>query len=129
MSALAQATLDYLYGKTRALARRGGFVRAFSLPYRDSAPMVTVGGVLPPPIATEDVRHLVGRADWPGISTRPIETAPLTQLEVTRLRSLLPATSITREQVRDMGFDLDEEQIEFFCKHYLRFPVFVQALR
>lgn len=106
------------------------YVPAFFLPYRDGSPMVTVGGFL----ATDETRAMaqsvVDAEDWEGRVRSPIVAPPLTPLEVTLLRAELPrGDKLTRERVREIGFDLDEDGIEIFCRHYLQYPSYAQLAR
>lgn len=36
---------------------------------------------------------------------------------------------ITRQEVRTLGFDLLDQQVDSLTEHYLRYPTFVQAVR
>lgn len=130
MRSLASAASSYLKSISINISRRGGFIEAFGLQYKDGSPMVTVGGVLPDPSVELDIRAEVGSSDWRAISSTPITTPPLTQKEVVHLRGLLPCTpDPTRDDVQNLGFDLLEDQLASFTEHYLKYPMFVETVR
>ena len=130
MDALADGVLAMMNARAIHFARPGGFVKAFKLKYQDGAPMVTVGGFLPAAPDRVAVEDEVATADWPCLLAAPITTPPLTIKETQALKSILPANPApTRGDVQALGFDLDDEQIDSFVRHYQHFPTFVQALR
>lgn len=130
MDALADAVLDRLGSRTNHFARPGGFVPGFKLKYADNAPMVTVGGCFPSEERSGHVRDLVASDDWPCFLDDAILTPPLTLREAHALKALLPRqASPTRTDVQELGFDLSEESIESFVRHYKHYPMFVQAVR
>ena len=130
MSALSDAVLDFMESTAVRIARRGEFVPAFNLRYKDGSPMATVGGVLPDETHVAAIDAEISRSDWTGIASEPIVTPPLTQREAASLRSLLPDTvTPTRADVEALGFDLLPEQIASFAEHYLKYPSFVQTVR
>jgi hypothetical protein len=127
---LAGSTERYLVSAAIRSGRPGSFLPAIRLMYRDSAPMVTVGGVLPTVDNEEAIRQLVSRAEWIGRSDKLIQAPYLTPKEFLALQSGLPSVDpITRSDVQKMGFDLDEEQLDSFVDHYLRYPQFAQVMQ
>jgi len=130
MRILEQSTLNLLFSAAISSGRPGGFVPAVKLMYRDSTPMVTVGGVLPSEKNEQPVKALVADRHWPGLLNDVIETPPLTPKEVLALQSRLPdSKALTRADVISMGFDLDEEMLKSYEMHYLRYPSFAQLAR
>jgi hypothetical protein len=129
-NAISKSMLSFLDSAARKSSRPGGFVPAFNLHYRDGSPMVTVGGVLPGADRYQDVRALTKSQSWRGFTSSPIVSPPLTAKEIAALRSLLPAeTAPTRQDLLDLGFDLEDEHLASFVKYYLDYPVYVQAAR
>ncbi|MBV9794284.1 MAG: hypothetical protein JO016_10125 [Actinobacteria bacterium] len=127
---LAKATEDLLLSKAIQTARPGAFVPAVNLTYKDSVPMVTVGGVLPSAENYDSVESLVANPDWPGRVGRMIDAPPLTPKEVMALQSMLPSNNApTRQDVQKMGFDLEETHLTSYVDHYLRYPQFAQVAR
>lgn len=127
---LAQAIEDLLLSTAIQSARPGSYVPAVHLTYKDSVPMVTVGGVLPSEENRDSIKVLVESERWPGRVDRMIDAPPLTNKEVMALQSLLPCKDKpTREDVQNIGFDLEEEHLASYVEHYLRYPQFAQVAR
>jgi hypothetical protein len=92
--------------------------------------MVTAGVVLPSAATSETVSTVVDGLAWPALSKDLLATPPLTSREAASLRALLPAADpLTREHVRALGFDLEDEQVRSFATNYRHFPSFAQVLR
>jgi hypothetical protein len=126
---LANLALDYMQAVAADLSRPGGFIPAVRVIYKDSAPMVTVGGVLPAKGAARTTVDVVGRHVWPCRPEKPIVAPHLTMREATLLQSQLPkAAPLSREVVRGLGFDLDDAQIETFQLYYKQYPAFAQII-
>lgn len=126
---LADLALNYVQYLAADLARPGGFNPAFRIVYKDSSPMVTIGGLLPARGAAKIARSLVGSPTWNCKPPNPVVAPHLTMREVTALQAKLPSTApITRELVKKLGFDLEDEQISTFQKYYKHYPSFVQVL-
>jgi Putative O-methyltransferase len=126
---LADSAINFMTSIAGNLARPGGFVPAFRVMYKDSAPMVTVGGLLP---ANDEARSAavteIG-GDWPCHPEKPIVAPNLTIREAALLQSQLPRSEpLSREAVRSLGFDLEDEQIEAFVKYYRQYPAFAQIV-
>lgn len=129
MVALSSAVNNLMQSQFIRVARKGRFIPAFSLQYQDGTPMATAGGVLASQELAEPLDSEVSNS-WRALSETPIVTPPLTHLEVTALRALLPSDRpVSRQDIQDVGFDLLEEQIESFVEHYLRYPTFVETVR
>lgn len=112
---LANFAIDYMKSVTAELARPGGFVPAFRIIYRDTAPMVTAGGILPSRGAARIAADVVNGSGWRCRPTKPIVAPHLTIREAVLLQSQLPCVGkLSRPLVQSLGFDLDDEQIEAF---------------
>ncbi len=128
MNTLADSLLNALSHHALSNGREGSFVPCIRLPYRDTANMVTVGGLLPRKVDAALFRAEVAAEDWPGLETGIIATQPLTIREVQTLSRLLPTNNpITSADVQALGFELDIEQIAAFEKHYLRYPIYAEV--
>jgi len=126
---LADLALESMGAITAEISRPGGFVPAFRAIYQDGTPMVTVGGVLPVPGDAQSARSAVGAANWPCRPPRPIKAPHLTIREAAALQSQLPRLErLSRDDVRTMGFDLEDEQIEAFQNYYRQYPAFAQII-
>ncbi len=126
---LADLAIDFMKSVAADLARPGGFVPAFRIVYRDSTPMVTVGGVLPAKGAVRTAADTISGASWPCRPAKPIIAPHLTIREAVLLQSQLPsAKPLSRDLVRSLGFDLEDEQIEAFAKYYRQYPAFTQIV-
>jgi hypothetical protein len=128
MKTLAKGTLDYLVATSVRAARHERFVPGISLLYRDSAPMVTVGGFLPEKEQVGDCEKKIAESTWFGIDDMVIKTEPLTMREVNALSRLLPGKPLSRERVLELGFEIDEDQLRFFERHYLRYPLYAEIV-
>lgn len=130
MQILAQALEDYLVSQAIDAGRPGSFVPALRLMYVDGAPMVTIAGVLPSRENEEAIRAIVSDPSWQGYLDEVIAAGPLTSAEVRALLSMLPNKApLTRAEVQAAGFDLEDEQLQSFVSHYLRYPQFAQIAR
>jgi len=126
---LARLGIDFMKSIAADIARPGGFVPAFRILYRDGAPMVTIGGILPVRGAARGVRDLVNATSWPSWPSKPITAPPLTMREAAVLQSLLPSkTKLSRTDIQNVGFDLEDEQIEAFETYYRQYPAFAQIV-
>ena len=127
MRTLATSLLDYLQGVAIRVGREGGFAPAIRLLYRDSAYMATVGGFLPSPSNIEVCETLTAAETWCGFEDSIIETHPLTVREVQALSKLMPVEGpLDASVVASLGFELGEEQLRFFQRHYLRYPMYAE---
>lgn len=126
---LADLARDFMISTANDFARPGGFVSAFRIIYRDNAPMVTVGGILPARGAARLATQLVNDPTWHCRPEKPIIAPHLTIREAAVLQSRLPSgTRLGRDAVRALGFDLEEEQIEAFENYYRYYPAFAQIV-
>jgi len=124
---IAKLIQDFMVSVAVAAARPGSLVPAFRLIYRDGAPMVTVGGILPSRGAVSAARDVTQSAGWQGFPSARIVAPHLTIREAAALQSELPRTrSLSRKSVQKLGFDLKEEQIKSFEKYYRYYPSFAQ---
>ena len=127
---LANLAIDFMKAVAATARRPGGFVPAFRLIYRDSADMVTVGGVLPTSSnMAATARQLVESQDWKSRPDEAIVSPLLTMREAKALQAQLPSSdTLTKELVRTLGFDLEEEQIRVFQRYYKEYPAFAQIV-
>ncbi|HYI49628.1 MAG TPA: O-methyltransferase [Allosphingosinicella sp.] len=126
---LADLALDFMTSVAADLARPGGFIPSFRLIYKDGAPMVTIGGIMPSKGAARIAGDITSTAGWPCRPERPIRAPHLTIREAATLQSQLPSIDrLTREAVRKLGFDLEDEQIEAFEAYYRHYPAFAQIV-
>ena len=108
--------------------RSGGFTPAFSMIYTDGAPMITVGGILPTKGDRRTVSGVVAHHDWPCMLDGSIEAPPLTMLEALTLQAQHPRYApLTRDEVRELGFDLRDDQLATFARYYRQYPTYVKA--
>lgn len=129
LKTLADLTLARMSSVAQGAARPGGFVPAFRIFYKDGTPMITVGGVLPAPNSLASVQAVTIGQEWPCRPQEVISAPHLTFKEAAALQSKLPAgQALTRGLVQAMGFDLEDQQIAAFEKHYLRYPSFAQIV-
>ena len=126
---LANLSLDFMKSIAADLARPGGFVPAFRVIYKDSTPMVTVGGILPSKGAARITSDVVNAPNWRGRPAKRVTAPHLTMREAATLQAKLPsAIRLTRSVVQDLGFDLEDEQIEAFETYYREYPAFAQIV-
>jgi hypothetical protein len=126
---LARLCLDFLSSLAAEMSRPGGFIPAFSIPYKDGAPMVTVGGILPSRGAAPAANAAIAGAEWPSRYGEVLEAPHLTIKEATAMQALLPADApLTREAIRQLGFDLEDSQISVFDRYYNLYPAFAQII-
>jgi hypothetical protein len=126
---LANFTIDFMKSVAVDVARPGGFVPAFRLVYRDTAPMVTAGGVLPSRGAARVTSEIVARAGWPCRPQERIVAPHLTIRETAMLQSRLPsAERLSRDLVRELGFDLEDDHIAAFERYYRQYPAYAQIV-
>lgn len=129
MRTLARGMLDYLEATSVRSGRHGEpFIPSVRLLYRDSAPMVTVGGFIPEESDVNACRTMVQAPSWFGFDDVEINTEPLTIREINALSQLLPGDQLTLETVRQLGFEISQDQLRFFENHYLRYPLYVETV-
>ena len=122
---LADLTTDLLLSAAHDSARPGRFLPAFRIIYRDTSPMVTVGGILPHPQLRDSMRKTVSDPTWRCWLKRQIEAPHLTMLETMTIQAHLPRNiSLTESDIHRMGFDLPQQQIEAFEKYYKEYPTY-----
>ena len=125
---LAGLAIGFMKSVAAGSMRQGGFVPAFRVIYKDSAAMVTVGGLLPSQ-RTEAAAKVVEEADWKCQPTEPIVAPHLTIREAMALQSKLPnIDGLSEDAVKSLGFELEEEQLKVYEKYYREYPTFVQIL-
>lgn len=128
-STLADLALDFLTSLAAEAARPGGFVPAFRLIYQDGTPMVTVGGILPAKGAARLAADIVAMPAWPGKPAEPIKAPHLTMREAAVLQAQLPRNEpLSRDEVRELGFDLEDQELAAYQRYYRHYPAFAQIL-
>ena len=126
---LASLAIDFMSSVAADVARPGGFVPAFRLIYKDTSPMVTVGGLLPTRGALSTALEVVRRERRRCCPEKAIVAPHLTMREVAVLQSQLPrAGKLSRAIVQSLGFDLGIDQIEAFEAYYRHYPAFAQVV-
>lgn len=126
---IGEGVLRFIQGRAVDLGRPGGFVPAFKIPYKDSAQMVTCGGILCAQAARGTAKACIADPSWPGFPTVAVRAPPLTLKEVLTLQRLMPANeNISRKDVQGVGFDLLEDQVAAYSAHYRRYPTFSQVI-
>jgi hypothetical protein len=126
---VASYVSTYIDARCKTFARKPGWIPAFTMPYRDNAQMVTVGGILPSAATVAEISSIISEAEWPGFPTVPVETPPLTPKELGALQRVLPAKApLTRADLRRLGFDLEDGMLDVYCAHYRRYPSFFQVV-
>jgi len=124
---LSKYSIDYMRSVAAEISRPGGFIPAFRIVYKDSIPMVTVGGILPAKGAVSAAKEIIDSPSWCCMPTKSIVAPHLTMREANILQSQLPRQEpITREIVKALGFDLEQEQIDTFQRYYKQYPAFAQ---
>lgn len=124
---LADLALDYMRSIAADLSRPGGFLPAVRVIYKDSAPMITVGGVLPAKGAARVASDVINGNSWPCKPEKRIMAPHLTMREAALLQSQLPrADQLTRDLIQNLGFDLEQHQIDTFQNYYKQYPAFAQ---
>ena len=126
---MANLTEDFMLSIAMDMARLGGFIPAFRTIYRDTTTMVTVGGFLPSEESRDSAEQVVNQGSWRCRPTKRIVAPHLTLRETLTLQSTLPRDEgLSRPFVRQLGFDLEEEQIEAFERYYKEYPAFAQIV-
>jgi len=126
---LANLTRDVMISASSKARKSNECLPAFNIVYQDKATMVTVGAAFPSPTTRDDVRRAIAASTWPGVVAEPIIAPHLTSKEASVLQSNLPAgLGMSRDAVRDLGFDLEEEQIKAFERFYRHYPTFAQII-
>jgi len=109
--------------------RPGGFVPAVEIIYQDTAPMVTIGGVLPSVANKQIAQSAVNAGGWRCRPAKPIRAPHLTMREAIALQSMLPdPVGMSRSVVKALGFDLDESEIEVYGRYYKEYPAFAEVV-
>ena len=126
---LADLTIAFMKSIGAGSARPGGFEPAFRAIYKDTSPMVTVGGVMPSPEKSDKAKNVIGTEEWKCRPAKRIVAPLLTIREATTLQSLLPsAAGLSRDLVRSKGFDLEDDQIRSFQQYYREYPTYAQIV-
>ncbi len=126
---LADLVTDFMKSIGVESGRPGGFVPAFRIVYEDTMEMVTVGGIVPAAGKVSSAKNVIGDGRWRCCPRERIVAPLLTIREAVTLLSLLPREDeLTREHVREAGFDLEDEQIEAFERYYREYPMFAQIV-
>ena len=126
---LVELTTQFMQAEAANAARPGGFIPAFSIIYKDTSLMITVGGILPAPTTVHSSIKLVADPAWKCQVVAPIVAPHLTLREILALQSQLPREGgLSGDVVRKLGFDLECEKIDAFADYYREYPIFAQVL-
>lgn len=126
---LADLGVKFMKSIASEAQRPGGFIPAFQIVYKDTTPMVTVGGVLPSKANRQLADKRVKARDWRCQPNAAIQAPLLTIREAMALQSRLPGpVGLTRGVVRALGFDLEEEQIRVYERYYREYPFFAEVV-
>ncbi len=126
---LADLAVNFMKAIASEARRPGGFVPAFQIIYRDTAPMVTAGGVLPSEANRRLAESRIKATDWRCRPPAAITAPHLTIREAMALQSRLPdPAGLTRGVVQALGFDLEEEQIRVYERYYREYPSFAEIV-
>jgi len=109
--------------------RPGSWIELFDIVYSDTTPMVTLGGFVASAETEAPVQQLVATPKWPGRPPEPISLPPLTLKEKIALDRLMPTAAVpTQKQVAQLGFDLKQDQIAAYHRHYRDYPIFGEVV-
>ena len=126
---LASYTLGFMEAVVLGGGRVERFTPAFKLIYRDTTPMITVGGLICSEKDSKTVRDVAQSPHWRCMPAEPISAPHLTLREVSVLRAEYPRQEgLSRSDVQALGFDLKEDQIQAFGTYYKEYPNFVQVV-
>lgn len=126
---LAELTEKVIVSASVKIRKANGGLPAFRIVYQDSATMVTVGAVFPGTATKAAVKKKINSKTWTGSPKNPVVAPHLTSKEASILQASLPIRSmLTREDIQELGFDLEEEQIEAFSYFYKYYPTFAQII-
>jgi hypothetical protein len=126
---LADLTENVMLSTSLKIRKVNPCVPAFRLVYQDSATMVTVGAVFPRADRHATVKRRVTNRAWVGRPSDPVIAPHLTSKEASILQANLPLRStLNRQDVQALGFDLEEEQIKAFSNFYRHYPMFAQII-
>lgn len=126
---LADLTEKVMLSTAIAARKSNPCVSAFRMIYQDTATMVTVGAVFPRAEKLSAVKRRVEGRHWTGCPEEPVIAPHLTSKEASVLQAnLRKGSPLTRWDVQNLGFDLEDEQIEAFSKFYKHYPTFAQVV-
>ena len=126
---LAALVADFMQSIAEESGRPGGFVPGFRLIYKDTATMLTVGGILPTLSNRPPASAAVSRSDWRGQPEKRIVAPHLTVREALALQAELPRRGgLTRARVQKLGFDLTVAQVAAFDEYYREYPAYAQII-
>lgn len=126
---LAELAVKFMQAVATEARRPGGFVPAFQIVYRDTAPMVTVGGLLPCESNRRSAQSMIKAPGWRCRPDTAIAAPHLTIRETMALQSRLPdPAGLTRGVVKALGFDLEEEHIRVYERYYREYPWFAEVV-
>ena len=126
---LADLAISFMESVSADSRRPGGFLPAFKINYKDTAQMITVGGIVPAPAIAANAAAVVNQSGWRCTPNSPIVAPHLTTREAIALQSQLPdANGLTRNTVKSLGFDLEHEQISVYANYYREWPSFAQIV-
>ncbi len=125
---LAEILFAHVKSTIKASGRLERFYPLFNIFYRDTSPMLTIGGMIAKEGDKEklDCCGLFRRFDCAtGEKQFTINVPHLTVKEKIALDEMLPRTEFPSvEEIEEKGFPLDKEDIEAYCRFYRHYPVF-----
>ncbi|MEZ2419251.1 O-methyltransferase [Luteibacter sp. RCC_6_2] len=128
LTTLVTYVSDYMVSIAIESARPGGAVPAFKIPYQDGAAMVTIGCILPSSANLVNATDVIRGTAWPGFPEATIRLPHLTSREVSALQATQPTRrDLSRTDVQDLGFDLEQTQIDAYKKYYVHYPMYAQV--
>ena len=126
---LGKILIDHMKRSPRIAGTDKKFVPIFNFYYRDTAPMITVGGMLANQADAEKLSRcqLSEKYDYiRGETQYHIAVPHLTPKEKFGIDQLLPSPrSLSAKDIEDnLGFSLKDEHIKAYCKFYRFYPMF-----
>ena len=129
---VASTLLNHLTHSTRVAGRDERFVTMFNFSYRDTAPMVTVGGMIANAADRERLRRAGLNVRLPfaqALEQTVIAVPPLTTREKLALDQLFPAQEApSDDQIAELGFTLKRAHVEAYHRYYARYPLFGEVI-
>jgi len=125
---LGKILFDHIKVSIKESGRSDSFYPLFNIYYKDTSPMITIGGM----IADDDDKKRLRDCDLPkkydwvtGEKQFIIDVPPLTVKEKIELDQMLPRDEPpTVEEIEEAGFTLEERQIKSYHQFYRHYPVF-----
>ncbi len=106
------------------------FFKLFEMTYKDGTPMISFGGIVADKEKIEKIQTLMTSENWDGIVNKPIQVPPLTIKEKISIDRFMPCDiPPTSEMIeRELGLNMEQEQIDAYHRYYLHYPMFGEFL-